>query len=107
MPSFASHPVLLKTLFHPRFTFSMPIYQRPFSWTVKESTKLFDDIVDAMGDDEGDDEGSQQIDAFFLGAVILTGNMNPVAQKPAAGRVDSSTLHHIEQHITPARKSQR
>ncbi|MCF6198732.1 MAG: DUF262 domain-containing HNH endonuclease family protein [Hyphomicrobiaceae bacterium] len=86
MPSFSSHPVLLKTLFHPRFTYSMPLYQRPFSWTVKEATKLFDDIVDAMGDDEG----TPQIEAFFLGAIILTGNMNPIAKKPAAGELTTS-----------------
>ncbi len=90
MPSFTSHPILLKTLFHPRFTYSMPIYQRPFSWTVKEATKLFDDIVEAMGDEEG----SPQIDFFFLGAIILTGNMNPVIKKPALG-VLSTTLHTV------------
>ena len=81
--SFVAHAVRLKKVFDRRLLYSIPIYQRPFSWEEKHSTKLFDDIVDAMGDDEG----TPGVDAFFLGAIILTGNMEEVAEKPLGGKL--------------------
>ena len=89
MPSFASHPVLLKNLFHPRLNYSMPIYQRPFSWTDQTGDQACL-MIWSMPWGMGDDEGSQQIEAFFLGAIILTENMNPVEPKSQKlGRADN------------------
>ena len=81
--SFVSHAVLLKNVFDRRFLYSIPIYQRPFSWSDKHATVLFDDIVEAMGDEEG----SPAIETFFLGAIILTGHMAEVAKKPLGGKL--------------------
>lgn len=81
--SFVSHALLLKNLFNSRFLYTIPIYQRPFSWTDKESTRLFEDIIDAMGPEAG----TFQLDSFFLGALILTGNMEEVAKNPLSGKL--------------------
>ncbi len=81
--SFVSHAILLKKLFDRRFSYTIPIYQRAFSWTNVHSTKLFDDIVEAMGDQEEAD----QIESFFIGALILTGNMEETAKRPFAGKL--------------------
>ena len=83
--SFVSHVVRLNTLFDRRFQYSIPIYQRPFSWTIKQATILFDDLVEGMGDCEAEDEFD--ISSFFLGALILTGNMEEAAKKPLAGKL--------------------
>ena len=81
--SFVSHAVLLKKLFDRDFSYSIPIYQRAFSWTDVHSTKLFDDIFEAMGDGEAD----IRVENFFLGAMILTGNMAAGAQQPFSGKL--------------------
>ena len=81
--TFVSHAIKLRQLFHPRFLYSIPIYQRPFSWEEEHSTQLFDDIVDAMGDEEGND----RLDSLFLGAIVLTGNMAEISRAPLAGKL--------------------
>ncbi len=81
--SFVSHAILLKKLFDRRFSYTIPIYQRAFSWSNDQSTRLFEDIVEAMGE-----EGEQnQVESFFLGALILTGNMAETAKRPLAGKL--------------------
>ena len=81
--SFVSHAILLKQLFDRRFSYTIPIYQRAFSWSNIQSTKLFEDLVEAMGD-----EGKQnQVESFFLGALILTGNMAEPEKRPLAGKL--------------------
>jgi len=84
--SFVSHALLLKSLFDRRFQYTIPIYQRPFSWTDQQSTRLLDDIIEAMGDVAGE----YQVDSFFIGALILTGNMEEAAKKPFAGKLISA-----------------
>ncbi|MCP4933983.1 MAG: DUF262 domain-containing protein [bacterium] len=81
--SFVSHAILLKKLFDRRFSYTIPIYQRAFSWSNDQSTKLFEDIVEAMGEEHE----QNQIESFFLGALILTGNMAETAKRPLAGKL--------------------
>src|SRR5207245_11356996 len=46
------------------FMFTVPIFQRPFSWTVENFDILFEDIVGA----NDNSSGQQQ---YFLGSVLL------------------------------------
>jgi Protein of unknown function DUF262/Protein of unknown function (DUF1524) len=47
--------------------FTVPIYQRPYSWTVEEVAQLLEDIAGAAGLDDG-----QPIETdYFLGAILL------------------------------------
>jgi uncharacterized protein with ParB-like and HNH nuclease domain len=45
-----------------RFTFIIPKFQRPFSWTAENFEKLFTDIYDAMKDRQ---------EAYFLGSMVF------------------------------------
>lgn len=49
------------------YVFSVPPYQRPYSWTSKEAGQLLDDIIAASGVD-----GSETAEPdYFLGAILL------------------------------------
>ncbi len=82
--SFTSEALRLKNLFDRRFQYTIPIYQRPYSWTDKQSTRLLDDIVDAMSNENGSTEADR---SCFLGAIILTGNMEETIKKPLSGKL--------------------
>lgn len=47
--------------------FHVPIYQRPYSWTVEEATQLLADIAEAAGVDGGEPLEND----YFLGAILL------------------------------------
>ena len=57
----------LADLFANPFLFSVPAYQRPFSWTVKEAGQLLDDIAQAAGLDDEDAAEPE----YFLGTILL------------------------------------
>jgi hypothetical protein len=63
--STASLPVV--SLFSSPFLFTVPAYQRPYSWTTKEAKQLLDDIVLASG---LDDDGAPESD-YFLGTILV------------------------------------
>jgi hypothetical protein len=54
--------IQVKDLFGEKFFFSIPIYQRPFSWTIENFDLLFDDIAGAF---------DNQQDEYFLGSILL------------------------------------
>ena len=54
-------------LFRETHQLSVPIYQRPFSWSVDEAARLLVDVAYAAGIDEG-----QPVEPdYFLGAILL------------------------------------
>lgn len=57
----------VSALFSPPFLFSVPNYQRSYSWTLREALQLLEDIAAAAGIDGGD---SAEPD-YFLGAILL------------------------------------
>ena len=46
--------------------FSIPAYQRPYSWTTEEAEALFDDLLNAMG--TGD---PKEASPYFMGSIVL------------------------------------
>jgi hypothetical protein len=58
----------LTNLFSAPFHFSVPCYQRPYSWTTAEAGQLLDDIFGASG--LGGVAGAEEPD-YFLGTIIL------------------------------------
>jgi uncharacterized protein DUF262/uncharacterized protein DUF1524 len=71
-------------LFADPHQFSVPIYQRPYSWSVDEAARLLDDVAYAAGLDEG-----RPIDTdYFLGAILLLGN--------AAEKQSGELVHRLE-----------
>lgn len=57
----------IEELFSGNKQFSIPVYQRPYSWSVDEAVQLLDDVSLAAGIEDG----SPQEDDYFLGAMVL------------------------------------
>ena len=57
-----------RDLFSSPFHFSVPRYQRPYSWTTAEAGQLLDDVLAAAG--IGGDPAAAEPD-YFLGAILL------------------------------------
>jgi len=60
----AEYPI--KLIFDDQFVFTIPPYQRPYSWTQDEVTELLDDLLDAAGQADVD-----EANPYFLGAIVL------------------------------------
>jgi hypothetical protein len=58
----------LQKVFCADFDFFIPLYQRPYAWTVKEAGELFSDLLDNMGDLNVTVE---ETNPYFLGSVVL------------------------------------
>lgn len=54
-------------VFGDEYRFAMPLYQRPYSWTVDEAGELLEDLLAAAADAEGVTDP----DPYFLGSVVL------------------------------------
>jgi Protein of unknown function DUF262/Protein of unknown function (DUF1524) len=68
---FASLPTASLTvtdLFSSPFHFSVPHYQRPYSWTIAEAGQLLEDVLAAAGVDGGSAAAEPD---YFLGAILL------------------------------------
>lgn len=89
---FHSATLSLGQLLSPTFTFTVPDYQRPYSWTVKEAGQMLDDLNLALDDVAGtqpvrDAESGAGVGAaessYFFGAVLLMAHASsPAAQAP-------------------------
>ena len=56
------------------FRFSIPGYQRPYSWTPEEAGALFDDLLNAMEEDD-----PSEASPYFMGSIVLI--KDPDSQK--------------------------
>lgn len=74
-------------LFARPYRFTIPPYQRPYSWTVKETAQLVDDIVSAAGLDADE----EPMPDYFLGAMVL---MDPALR--AGGATGSVDLREVD-----------
>ncbi|MGB3719411.1 MAG: DUF262 domain-containing HNH endonuclease family protein [Hyphomicrobiaceae bacterium] len=66
-PNLFTAPLRIIELFSDPFRYTVPPYQRRYSWTTKEAGQLLDDIFLAIGD--GDELAEAD---YFLGAILLT-----------------------------------
>ncbi len=67
-PGLPTASLTLSDLFSSPFHFSVPHYQRPYSWTTAEAGQLLDDVLAAAG--IGGDPATIEPD-YFLGTIIL------------------------------------
>jgi len=58
----------LKKIFSDDFVFSIPQYQRPYSWTVEQAGELIDDLLASVGASSG---SVADLDPYFLGSIVL------------------------------------
>ena len=55
----------LDSIFSGNYVFSVPSYQRPYSWTKDNAAELFDDLFDAY------QNKTSEGDSYFLGSLVL------------------------------------
>lgn len=67
-PGLPTASLTLTSLFASPFHFSVPCYQRPYSWTIAEAGQLLEDILAAAG--LGGPASAEEPD-YFLGTVLL------------------------------------
>lgn len=63
-------------VFSDEFVFEMPMYQRPYAWTIEEAGELLGDLRSFM-DDEGELE---ELNPYFLGSIVLIKEDAPEAE---------------------------
>ncbi len=71
----AEYPI--KKIFSDDFVFTIPLYQRAYSWTTEQSEELYQDLLKSM---EGGDKPTDEIAPYFLGSVVLIKSEEPDAQ---------------------------
>ena len=63
----SAHEYPIRKIFSDDFVFSIPRYQRPYSWTTEHAGELLQDLLDALNV-AGDVESSNP---YFLGSIVL------------------------------------
>ena len=67
----------MRKIFSDDFVFTIPLYQRPYSWTTEESEEMLEDLLRAM---EGSEETIDELSPYFLGSIVLIKGDEPDAQ---------------------------
>jgi uncharacterized protein with ParB-like and HNH nuclease domain len=67
----------IKKIFSNDFAFTIPLYQRAYSWTTEQSEQLLQDLIRAM---ENFEISPDELPPYFLGSVVLIKDENPDAQ---------------------------
>lgn len=63
-----AHEQPLSKIFSDEYVFSIPGYQRPYSWTTEQARELLDDLHGFM---KGGGEALGQLPPYFLGSIVL------------------------------------
>jgi uncharacterized protein with ParB-like and HNH nuclease domain len=58
----------ISKVFSDDFVFTIPLYQRPYAWTIEEAGELLEDLITALGDSN---EKIDEINPYFLGSIVL------------------------------------
>jgi Protein of unknown function DUF262 len=64
-------------VFSERYSFVVPPFQRQYAWTNEHAGELLDDLLGYLG---GPDEGVDDLNAYFLGSIVLIKGDRPEAQ---------------------------
>ncbi len=67
----------IRKVFSDDFVFTIPLYQRAYSWTTEQSEDLLQDLLRAMDSDE---ESIDEIPPYFLGSIVLIKGEEPNSQ---------------------------
>ena len=72
-----AHEQPMAKIFSDDFAFSIPGYQRPYSWTTKHCGDLLDDLIDFM---RTDGTGAGGPNPYFLGSIVLIKGLTPESE---------------------------
>lgn len=64
-----AHELPLRSIYDDDFQFTIPDYQRPYSWTRDQAGQLLDDLLTALG--ERSISSGETGDPYFLGSLVL------------------------------------
>ena len=64
MSEITGHEYQLLKIFSSDFEYHIPVYQRPYAWTVEETNTLFDDLYSFFTSEKEDED-------YFLGSIVL------------------------------------
>lgn len=67
----------IKKIFSDDFVFTIPLYQRAYSWTTEEAEELLQDLLRAM---DGYNGSIDDLSPYFLGSIVLIKGDEPDAQ---------------------------
>jgi hypothetical protein len=85
MPTIHAHEHPIRQIFSNEFAFSIPSYQRPYSWGVDQATELFNDLLTASeGFAPGAKGAKADVTPYFLGSIVLI----KAEQNPDADVID-------------------
>lgn len=73
----SAHEQPMAKVFSDDFAFSIPGYQRPYSWTTEQAGELIDDLLEFM---EPDGEGTGALNPYFLGSIVLIKGLTPESE---------------------------
>ena len=72
MPTIHAHEHPIRQIFSNEFAFSIPSYQRPYSWGVDQAGELFSDLLTASeGFSPGAKGAKAEVTPYFLGSIVL------------------------------------
>jgi Protein of unknown function DUF262/Protein of unknown function (DUF1524) len=71
----AEYPIV--KVFSDDFIFSIPGYQRPYAWTVRQAGELLDDLLSSLGEDN---KPISELNPYFLGSIVLIKGDKPDAE---------------------------
>ncbi len=75
----------LSEVFSNYFAFSIPPYQRPYSWTVEQASDLLTDVLAFLGNDS---YPIAEVNPYFLGSIVLIKSEGNDAKSAEADVVD-------------------
>ncbi len=64
MAKLSAHEVPISKIFSSEYQFSIPDYQRPYSWGTEQALQLLADLTDAL-------ERNEETEPYFLGSAVL------------------------------------
>ena len=68
MPALTAHEKQLAQIFSTEYVFTVPGYQRPYSWNREQARDLITDLTDALRDSTGK---ISDMSPYFLGSIVL------------------------------------
>ena len=59
----------IRKIFSNDFNFTIPLYQRPYSWTIEQAGELLEDLISFIGTDAT--KSVDDLSPYFLGSIVL------------------------------------
>ncbi|WP_458779333.1 GmrSD restriction endonuclease domain-containing protein [Arthrobacter sp. D3-16] len=85
MSRLSAHEEPLSKIFSAQYQFSIPDYQRPYSWTTEQSLQLLEDLTNAL-------DRESKSEPYFLGSIVLVKNIDDSAAEVIDGQQRLTTV---------------